>query len=438
VNDASLAYSLVVSRGYVRLVRTGERRSRRVRPLSFVLNDDGWHEVDRQSEIEPADLPADEPVGDIEWGTGDEGRLDPELELAIAEAMHPRRGDTGQSARSRMNMRRLFVSLPWELVGPRPALVSLTYPGVWQPWVPDGRVWEAHRRAFERRWVRRWGEPLVGVWGKEFQNSGRPHLHLYIGLPTSMAEDDFVGLRERTVLRHRLEGQYGRYQGRRATPPVAMPYGGDFGRWLRDAWSEIVGTSGPGAPTHPLAPGGDPHHHVRDVDVAVMFWSDETEAVTDRTRVAQYLAREAGKWAQKQPPSGFVKVGRFYGVWGKAVGFVPDAASRVVEPAVALEIEARLSRWVTWRLHVLRRGAPPATGMAVRRGGDGITAFGLGPDQAARIVRGSENAVARRSARDAGRVGGGEASVDPLTLLQSLDRAGDRAASRVNPVDRSP
>jgi hypothetical protein len=42
----------------------------------------------------------------------------------------PRRGDRGLSARSRTNMRRLFVALPWELVGPYPALISLTYPKV--------------------------------------------------------------------------------------------------------------------------------------------------------------------------------------------------------------------------------------------------------------------------------------------------------------------
>jgi hypothetical protein len=145
-----LAYSLVISRGYVRLVRTGQRTSRRFTSRSFVFRNDGWEEVDPQPL--PADL-EDEPVDDADWA--DEAGIDPELQLAMDEALHPRRGDAGQSARSRMNMRRLFVSLPWELVGPRPALVSLTYPGVWPPWVPDGRVWEAHRRAFERRWVRR-------------------------------------------------------------------------------------------------------------------------------------------------------------------------------------------------------------------------------------------------------------------------------------------
>jgi hypothetical protein len=93
-----LAYSLVVSRGYVRLVRTGQRSSRRFTPRSFIFRDD-WEEVDPQ--LPPPDRD-DKPVDDVNWA--DEARLDPELQLAMDEALHPRRGDAGQSARSRMNM----------------------------------------------------------------------------------------------------------------------------------------------------------------------------------------------------------------------------------------------------------------------------------------------------------------------------------------------
>ena len=291
-----VSYSLVVSRGYVRLVRQGKRLPRPRMPTHFAHRDGEWMEV------EPDRSP---PYGETCAPAGEEVNpdpLDPQVQEATDEAMHPRRGDGGQSARSRMNMRRMFVSLPWELVGPRPALISLTYPGNWQPWVPDGRTWEAHRRAFERRWVRRWGEPLVGVWVKEFQESGRPHLHLYVGLPSAMSDDDFAGLRERTLLRHRLESRHGRYEGRKRTPPVGIGLGVEFGTWLRDAWAEIVGTKGDGWKQQALGDGGG--HQLRGVDVAVMFWSDEAEATTDRTKVAQYLAREAGKWRQKQPPSG--------------------------------------------------------------------------------------------------------------------------------------
>jgi len=413
-----LSYSLVVAKGYVRLVRTGSRPSRPRMPTSFVRRNGVW--VER--EPDPADVDNLDPLDDDSWFDGPDP-IDPDVENELYRRLHPGRGDDGMSARSRMNMRRLFVSLPWELVGPRPALISLTYPGVWKPWVPDGRVWEAHRRAFERRWVRRWGEPLVGVWVKEFQTSGRPHLHLYVGLPTGMSEEDFTGLRERTLLRHRLERQHGTWKGRNLTPAVGVIYGGEFGHWLRDAWSEVVGTTGQPDDWRLAALGGGHAHHLHGVDVAVMFWTDDAEARTDRTAVAQYLAREAGKWRQKQPPTEFTKVGRFYGVWGRSVGFRPQTRVTPLDPAVAVEVEARLARWVTWKLAALRKGAPPTTTFGARRPGDGVTAFGLGPDQAARILAWSQRAAARKQARGStGRGDGGAASVDLQTLLASMDQ----------------
>jgi hypothetical protein len=406
-----LSYSLAVSRGYVRLRRHGERPVR-PRPTWLGLLSHSEDAPDSDSGTDPdvewaiQNVP-DDPDDDV-WWVDPRDELDPLIEAAIEEALHPHRGDGGQSARSRMNMRRLFLSLPWELLGRRPALISLTYPDTWQLWVPDGRTWERHRRALERRWVRRWREPLVGVWVKEFQNSGRPHLHLYVGLPTAM---DHEGLRERTLLRHRLERQHGRYEGRKKLPAISQQFGGDFAMWLRTAWSEIVGTQG-----HVQL------HHARGADVAVMFWSDEAEAKADRTVVAEYLAREASKWQQKKPPPGFGRIGRYYGCWGKSVGFRPEATVTALDAWVALEVEARLERWVNWKLHLLRRGTPPATALPVRRRGDGITAFGLGPGQAARILRWSEAAVARKRAKNSWRSGaGGGASGDIEELLRSMD-----------------
>jgi hypothetical protein len=397
-----VTYSLEVSRGYVRLVRKGQRRAR-LGPAPLHPEWDDIIDVDPRGD--PAlDWDIQEPPyyeDQAGWWTDPHEPLDPAVEAAIQEALTLRRGDVGQSARSRMNMRRLFLSLPWELLGPRPALISLTYPGDWQRWVPDGRVREQHRRAFERRWVRRWAEPLVGVWVKEFQGSGRPHLHLYVGLPTGMAAGDYAGLRERTLLRHRLEREHGRYEGRKLLPAISNEFGGDFAMWLRTAWSEIVGTQG-----------HIQRHHARGADVAVMFWSDAAEAKADRTVVAGYLAKEAGKWQQKKPPAGFVKIRRFYGVWGKSVGFQPQATVTPLDPLVALEVEERLRRWVNWKLHVLRKGAPPATALALRRRGDGVTAFGLGPGHADRLLRWSQAAAARKRARNSWRGAGGEASGD--------------------------
>lgn len=240
-----------------------------------------------------------------------------------------------------------------------------------------------------------------------------------------MTADDFEQLRQRTFQRHQLERQLGRYQGRRQTPPLALgdAYGSEFGRWVLEAWSEVVGTDRDDDWRRQLDPTGTDHHRYRGADVAVMFWSDEAEAQTDRTRVAQYLAREAGKFAQRQSPHGFYNIGRYYGVWGRAVGFKAETTITSIEPAVAAEIEARLHRWVRLRLRSL---PPPGaeqtnTRFYWRRTGDGVTAFGLGPDQAARILAWSEKAAARRQANGRPRGDGGEYPGAFIELLNHLD-----------------
>jgi hypothetical protein len=49
-----------------------------------------------------------------------------------------------------------------------------------------------------------------------------------------------------------------------------------------------------------------------------------------------------------------------------------------------------------------RRTLVPKTGLVLRYWGDGSTAFGLGPEQAARILRWSEAAAAHKAARNQG------------------------------------
>jgi len=59
--------------------------------------------------------------------------------------------------------------------GERPLWITLTYPGDWRPWVPDGPTLERHRRALGEAWYRAFGERPVGFWSKEFQLAeGRP------------------------------------------------------------------------------------------------------------------------------------------------------------------------------------------------------------------------------------------------------------------------
>ena len=198
------------------------------------------------------------------------------------------------SPKSRNQLARTILSLPLEMLGPRAAMVTLTLPGDWERWVPDGRVLEAKRDAFVRRWERRWG-PLIGLWAKEFQRRGGPHLHFYVPLPEMPAED-FAGLQRRTIDAYGAAKRLGKYEARRVTPPIGRVrqgnFGGDFAMWLRRTWAELV--TGNTVPAH----------YVRGADIRVMFWTEEQAASRSRAQVALYLAPEAGKKAQKEAPPG--------------------------------------------------------------------------------------------------------------------------------------
>jgi hypothetical protein len=101
------------------------------------------------------------------------------------------RGAKGMSERSRREMSRWVLSLPFEMLGERPLWITLTYPGDWRRWVPDGPTLERHRRASGQAWYRGFGERPVGFWSKEFQLAeGRPHLHLLMRGPDSIPDAD--------------------------------------------------------------------------------------------------------------------------------------------------------------------------------------------------------------------------------------------------------
>jgi hypothetical protein len=288
-------------------------------------------------------------------------------------------------------MRWAFGALPWELLGVRASMMTLTYPGAWREWVPDGRTLERHRHAFAERWRREFGT-LLGVWVKEFQQSGRPHLHLYLALPESVSAEDFEGLRLRTIVGKRLEERYGTYWGRRLMKPIGGRYGGEFGDWLLRAWSEVVGTAGKGE-----------HHERRGVDVRVCFWS-EGAAEKDRAQVARYFYKESAKLAQKQPPEDFGPVGRYWGYWGRSQGFAPVLQRVALPDDVAFELERRMVLLVRWRLRVMARrkgwtGGPDefaVGGFAERREGTGVTLYEFSPAEQARLIRYAEAAATRK------------------------------------------
>lgn len=256
-------------------------------------------------------------------------------------------------------MRLEFGALPWEVLGRRPAMVTLTYPSDWQVWGGTAAQVRRHREAFKERWRRRWGPP-IGVWVVEFQRRGAPHLHMYLGLPEAASDEEFMALQGRTIRRRKRTYEVGAYEARRQMRALD----GEFGLWLRQTWWEVVGS-------------GSKVHHARGVDVAVQFWSDRAEATADRVRVAEYMWRESGKWAQKQPPEGFGSL-RFWGKWGERQGFRPRFEVEEVQEQAAYELRRLMRRWryekerqqATDRGYRFRPGNGP-------RGRDGLTVFGV-------------------------------------------------------------
>lgn len=284
------------------------------------------------------------------------------------------------SVRSRNNMRWQFSGLAWEELGPRPAMVTLTYPSEWQKWAPCGRTVHRHREAFKERWRRRWGEPVRGVWVREFQERGAPHLHLYVGLPDAVSDDEYRALVRRTVRRRRLSDEVGGYEARRMVGFLE----GEFGRWLLGAWAGCVGSD-------------DRLHAQFGADVAPFFWgataNEATAGSVNWGRVAEYLWRESGKWGQKQVPEDFASPGRSWGKWGVRV-LVSEGE---VDRGTAMELRRVL--WGLWCSRSRSRGSrrPPKP-----RGMDGLTVFGLDRDTALRLMAWAEaSAVGKRLARQA-------------------------------------
>jgi hypothetical protein len=307
-----------------------------------------------------------------------------------AAAERAGRGAGGISDRSRAEMWRRVLSLPFEMLGDRPLWITLTYPRAWWRWVPDGRTFELHRRAFGERWRRNFGEP-VGFWTKEFQLvDGRPHLHLLMKAPEPMSDPDYRGFQERTRLAKANERAHGKYDGRARTPTIGMNYGGQTAMALRRWWAEIVTGN------------TDRSHHARGVDVRAVFYShiDSVALSKPRVAIAAYMAGETAKSGQKVPPLGFGTVGNYYGQWGRLAGFVPRVTDIEVDRAVWDQMNRRLTFLMGWRREVRRaKGGRVSEAWKRRRSWQGITVGGLGPEELARLMARSVAAAERQERR---------------------------------------
>lgn len=142
-----------------------------------------------------------------------------------------------------------------------PEMLTFTYP---ERFPMSGATAKAHLHAFRKRFYRRFGVRMAGIWKMEFQARGAPHFHCYIGRPTSIGWKPFV-------------------------------------EWARQAWYEIVGS-------------GDPKHARQGVRIDRQF----VGRATNVRRLAAYFAKHNAKQAehyQHRVPEGFIATGRFWGVW---------------------------------------------------------------------------------------------------------------------------
>lgn len=223
-------------------------------------------------------------------------RLMPLFDDLLGEKKFPRK-IKHWSARSRRRMLKTCSELDWAPIIERSmtddytmAMVTLTYPGAGQKWldyVPDAETAQRHFAAFQERFYRAWGERIQGIWKREFQRRGAPHLHILMLIPTWGITRD------------------------RKSEYVEETKKMFFREWVSVAWAEIVG-----------ADGLDFYRHL-----AAGTGVDEIKEFTSAKNVAGYFLKYAGKggdFASKEyqnfPPRAWTdegqSVGRFWGAIG--------------------------------------------------------------------------------------------------------------------------
>jgi hypothetical protein len=306
------------------------------------------------------------------------------------------RADSVQVAgrRALARLRRAVAALPVEMLGERPLWITLTVPGDWRRWVPDQSAWESMRRAMVDRWEYRYGR-LLGIWVREFQESGAPHMHWYVACPAAVDDRDYGQLVRRTLLAKELEES----EGKTAVPVIGLAeqgpfkgewYGGRFAMWLRRAWSETVTAGRHGA------------HYARGVDVRTSYWSQGAARQADKVRVLSYMAGEMGKPGQKRVPYGFGEVRRWWGLFGRDLGFSPKFEYQALEEELGRAVAVEMEAWV--RGEIVRRN-PPARATEILANRDrrlewhGVEALGLYGSELEQLLARAE-AQAEQSAVD--------------------------------------
>jgi hypothetical protein len=263
-------------------------------------------------------------------------------------------------------------NLPIELLGERWLWITLTAPYEWRRWCGTDRQTKAAFALFRQRVWREWG-PLVGVWVLEFQERGAPHFHLLVGCPESVAEKDYLGLVDRQVALESLKTAPLFYRGRPFRPTIGRQvvgplqgrdFGGEFAETIRRHWSQAVtgGTVG--------------EHLARGVDIDTPRHGRGSEI--DARNLMAYLGTEIGKASQKQAPSGYGTIRRWWDLWGRDRGFRPLGIRVVVPAEVGEAVTEAIQAWVVDRMAARFAAAgAEVVRRPVWREGVGATGIGL-------------------------------------------------------------
>jgi hypothetical protein len=211
------------------------------------------------------------------------------------------------TAKSRRQMIRSYAALdftPLYEADRLPVSITLTYPKDWLIVAPDGEAVQGHFAAFQRRWLRAWGEPMICLWKREFQRRGAAHFHIYAAQPAGVAGD----VRK---ARHLAELAAWEAAGKIGHPPRWRPVVGDglrITQWVAQVWADVV--------NHP-----DPGQRADMIRAGSQVSFKEGLRYADPKRLSIYFAKHGlyrDKEYQNTPPAEWdgKPVGRFWGKTG--------------------------------------------------------------------------------------------------------------------------
>jgi hypothetical protein len=232
----------------------------------------------------------------------------------------------GFSRESRTRMCRTFCELdygPLLALGRPLAATTLTYPGDWETVAQDSETCHGHVRTFLERYYRAWGERLIGLWKREFQDRGAPHYHIGHAPPFGKSQDDLA--------------------------LAFMP-------WLSKTWADIV--------DHP-----DPEQRELHERAGTNVSYPQGLKFTDPKKIAVYFSKHGlfgAKEYQHEVPelwkSSDKGTGRWWGYWGlKKATVTVD-----VPDEVGIRASRIMRRWARAQHQLTEVRAPRTKGGRVR------------------------------------------------------------------------